>query len=109
MSLRALLTSLLAASATISLASEIVENKDYKGPKTIVSYSMCAWVARTGGTLLRQEKTLKGRLELPGGGNVEFTSHSVQSYRRYGEFELTIPEAAKQILAPEPEKKKEGS
>jgi hypothetical protein len=40
---------------------------------------------------------------------VEFTSHSVQSYRRYGEFELTIPEAAKQILAPEPEKKKEGS
>jgi hypothetical protein len=76
---------------------------------SIASYSMRAWVARTGGTLLRQEKTLKGRLGLPGGGGeMEFTTHSVQSYRRYGAFELTIPEAAKQILVPEPQKK-EGS
>jgi hypothetical protein len=79
-------------------------------PKTsIVSYSMRAWVAKTGGALLRQEKTLKGRLALPGTGEVEFTTHSVQIYRRYGEFELTIPEAAKQILAPEPERKEDGS
>jgi hypothetical protein len=76
---------------------------------SIVSYSMRAWVAKTGGTLLRQEKTLKGRLALPDTGEVEFTTHGVQNYRRYGEVELTIPEAAKQILAPEPDKKKEGS
>lgn len=75
---------------------------------SIVSYSMRAWVAKTGGTLLRQEKTLKGRLAIPTGGEMEFTSHSVQNYRRYGEVELTIPDAAKQILVPELEKKKEG-
>jgi hypothetical protein len=72
-----------------------------KAKISIVSYSMRAWVAKTGGTLLRQEKTLKGRLALPDTGEVEFTTHGVQNYRRYGEVELTIPEAAKQILVPE--------